>query len=73
MWIMADEALAVLAGIMKHGGFHGLMALRAQGASSGEQGDGCFVSFGDDLVAVLATYPNCRVDEFAFFLFRMAG
>jgi hypothetical protein len=73
MWLVADKALAVLIGTMKHGGFLGLMALRTEVASSGKQGDGCFVSFRDDLVAVLATHPNCRVDELAFFFLGMAG
>ena len=70
---MADKALAVLIGTMKHGVFLGLMTFRTEVASSGEQGDRCFVFFRDGLVALLATHPNCRVDELAFFLLGMAG
>ena len=69
---MANKALAVLIGTMKHGIFIGLMAFRTERASSGEQGDRCFVSFRDDFVAVLATHSNCRVDEPAFSLLRVA-
>jgi hypothetical protein len=73
MWLMADKALAVLIGTMKHGIFLCLMALGTQVAPAGEQGDRCFVFFRDDVVAVLATHPNRRVDELAFFLLGMAG
>jgi hypothetical protein len=73
MWIVADKALAVPIGAMKDGVFLGLMTLRTEIAPSGEQGDRCFVFFRDDLVAVRATHPNCRVDEPAFFLLGVAG
>ena len=70
---MTDKALAVLIGTMKHGVFLGLMTLRTKVASSSEQGDRCFVFFRDDVVAVLTTHPNCRVDEPAFFLLGVAS
>jgi hypothetical protein len=73
MWIMADKALAVPVGAMKHRVFLGLVALRTEVGPTGQQGDGCSVFFRDDLVAVSATHPDCRVDELAFPLLRMAG
>jgi hypothetical protein len=73
MCFMADKALTVLIGTMKHAVFPGLVTLGTEVAARGEQGDRCFVFFRDDLVAVLATHSNCRVDELAFFFLGMAG
>ena len=73
MWIMAGEALAVPIGTVKYGPFLGYMTLRTEFGPGGEKGDGGLVFFRDDLVAVLATHPNCGVDEPAFSLLGMAG
>jgi hypothetical protein len=73
MWIMAGKALAVLIRTVKHRVFPGLMTLGTQVASGSDQGDRCFVLFGDGLMAVPTTHPKRRVDELAFFLLRMAG
>jgi hypothetical protein len=73
MWIMADKALAVPIGTVKHRVFLGLMTLRTEAASRGQQGNRCFVFFRDGLVARLATHADGRVDKLALLLLRMAG
>ena len=70
---MAGEALAVPIGTMEHGPFLGFMTLRTEFGPGGEQANGALVFFRDDLVAVLATHLNCRVDEPALLLLGMAG
>jgi hypothetical protein len=49
------------------------MTLRTEFGPGGEQANGALVFFRDDLVAVLATHLNCRVDEPALLLLGMAG